>query len=54
MSRTKKKPYFKKSKQTSKQCRSHGGCPYCLANKMHKHGKMMDEARQKLKDLGLL
>ena len=54
MSRTKKKPYPKKAQQTSKLCRNHGGCPYCLGNRMHKHDKMVEEARQKLKDLGFL
>jgi hypothetical protein len=53
MSRTKKKPYTK-SKRTDKQCRSHGGCPYCLGNKMYRDKRMIEEARQKLKDLGLL
>ena len=54
MSRTKKKPYSKKAQQTSKRCRCHGGCSYCLDNRMHKHDRMLEEARQKLKDLGLL
>jgi hypothetical protein len=53
MSRTQKKPYTK-SKRFDKTCRNHGGCPYCLGNKMHKHDKMVEDARQKLKDLGLL
>jgi len=35
MSRTKKKPYTK-SKRFDSTCRSHGGCPYCLSNRMHK------------------
>jgi hypothetical protein len=25
--------------KSSKQCENHGGCPYCLSNKMHKHKK---------------
>ena len=35
MSRTNKKPYPKKAQQTSKRCRCHGGCSYCLGNRMH-------------------
>lgn len=34
MSRTKKKKYTK-SKAFDTQCRSHGGCPYCLGNRMY-------------------
>lgn len=38
MSRTRKKKYYR-SRAISKSCRSHGGCPVCYGNKMHKHDK---------------
>jgi len=40
MSRTKKNPYTK-SKRFDKSCRNHGGCPYCLSNRLHKHHKKL-------------
>ena len=33
MSRTKKQPYTK-SKRFDMSCRCHGGCPYCLGNRL--------------------
>lgn len=32
--KTKRKPY-RKSKAVSRRCRNHGGCSYCLQNRMH-------------------
>ncbi len=29
-------------------CTNHGGCPYCLGNKMHKHVKKMLKMRQQM------
>ena len=34
MSRTKKQPY-RKSRAVDPSCRCHGGCPWCLENRMH-------------------
>lgn len=28
-----------KNRKASRSCLNHGGCPYCLSNKMHKHDK---------------
>ena len=50
MSRTVKRPY-QKSRRFDKQCRCHGGCPYCLGNRMHKHVKKILRAREQLKEL---
>ena len=50
MSRTKKKPYSKRAQQVSKRCRCHGGCSYCLDNRMHKHDKKINKSNNELKD----
>lgn len=42
MSRSYKKPYTK-SKAVDKSCRCNGGCHYCLANRMHKFLKRLQE-----------
>ena len=34
----KRKPYYR-SKRFDKACRCHGGCPYCLHNRMHRYVK---------------
>lgn len=36
MSRTKKKP-LRGSKAFDRTCRNHGGCPWCLGNRLHKN-----------------
>lgn len=38
MSRTKKKPY-RGTRSIDKTCRSHGSCPYCQSNRIHKYKK---------------
>lgn len=50
MSRTFKKPY-QKSRRFDKSCRCHGGCPWCLGNRMHKNTKRILRMRDQLKDL---
>lgn len=49
MSRTIKEAYTK-SKRFDKTCRNHGGCSYCLRNRIHKHIKKMLAMKQILKD----
>lgn len=34
----KRKPYTK-AQAVDQQCRNHGGCSYCLNNRMHKNKK---------------
>ncbi len=50
MSRTKRKPYTK-SKAVDKSCRCHGGCPYCLNNRMRKHKVRTQAADLQLRDI---
>jgi hypothetical protein len=50
MSRTVKKAY-RKSKRFDKSCRNHGGCPYCEANRLHKHRKKDQESLHGLRTL---
>ena len=52
MSRTRKNAYTK-SKRFDKTCRCHGGCPYCLGNRMHKNIKKILKLRDELKENGL-
>lgn len=39
MSRSYKKNKYTKSKAIDTSCRCHGGCPYCLSNRMHSDNK---------------
>jgi len=34
-------------------CTNHGGCPWCLGNRMHKHVKQYAKVRDQLKEKGL-
>lgn len=49
MSRTRKRPYTK-SKRFDRSCRSHGGCPYCLGNRMHQVHKALLRAKEQLEE----
>ena len=40
----KRRPYHG-AKADDKSCRNHGGCKWCLANRMHKY-KKMEEMRK--------
>ena len=35
----KRKEYRKIAQQIDKSCRCHGGCPWCLGNRIHKYEK---------------
>lgn len=48
MSRSKKKPYTK-AKAISPGCRCHGGCEYCLSNRMYKNRKRKEKSEDELK-----
>lgn len=50
MARTYKKPYTK-SKRFDTTCRCHGGCPWCLSNRMHKNNKKINKVINQLKEL---
>lgn len=49
MSRTIKKSYTK-SKAFDKSCSCHGGCPYCLGNKEHRHRKREERVNDLLRE----
>lgn len=34
-------------------CTNHGGCPWCLGNRMHKHAKKLLKTRQQLRNYEL-
>ena len=38
---------YRKSRRFDKSCRCHGGCPWCLSNRMHKHRKQEKAAEDK-------
>lgn len=38
-----KRKDYRRSGKTDKTCRPHGGCPFCLSNRMHKHNKRQQE-----------
>ncbi len=43
-------PYYK-SKRFDPTCRPHGGCPYCLRNRMHRNLVAADRHRDMMKEL---
>lgn len=49
MSRTLRAPY-RKSRRYFASCRSHGGCPYCEGNRMHRHFRWLARAMASLRD----
>lgn len=51
MSRSRKKRPYRKSRAFDASCRSHGGCPYCMSNRMHKYHKRDVDAKQQQRDL---
>lgn len=41
---------YRDSRAVSGECRNHGGCDYCLSNRMHSFEKQKQAAIQKLKE----
>lgn len=39
-----RKPY-RRSKRFDKSCRNHGGCPWCLSNRLHNSRKREEKVR---------
>ena len=50
MGKEHRKPY-RGAKAIDKTCRNHGGCPACLANRLHSTTKRKLAADDKLKEL---
>lgn len=50
MGKTRKQPY-RKARAFDSSCRCHGGCPYCLANRMYKNVKRMLATQVQLREL---
>lgn len=46
----KRKEYRKIAQQVDPSCRCHGGCEWCLGNRLHKYRKKEKEMLDKLKD----
>jgi hypothetical protein len=44
-----RKPY-RKAKAVDTNCRNHGSCPYCKANRLHTANKALEQAKDKLED----
>ena len=49
-----RKPYCRENgtyaKSVSKACRNHGGCMWCLGNRLYKYRKKEEAARQAFKE----
>lgn len=41
---------FRGSERFDKTCRCHGGCPYCLGNRMHSTIVRKEAAKEELRD----
>lgn len=48
-----RKPY-RRSKRFDKSCRNHGGCPWCLGNRLYNSRKREEKARRCLIESDLL
>ena len=46
-----RKPYRKLCEQIDKSCRCHGGCEYCLGNRMYQKKKELQKMLDREKDL---
>jgi hypothetical protein len=45
-----RKPYYKYCEQIDKSCRCHGGCLFCLGNRMYQLKKENEKTLDKLKE----
>lgn len=52
MSRTYRRPYYKKSKRDNLSCRSHGSCPWCQGNRTHKDRVKQQAAFEEIREYG--
>jgi hypothetical protein len=41
---------YRKSRAFDRSCRYHGGCGYCLRNRMHRHHKRVLDVAQQVAD----
>lgn len=46
-----RKPY-KGSKAIDRSCRNHGGCDYCLGNRMYKYRKVIEKTLDMMTEMG--
>lgn len=45
-----RKEYFKKCEQVDKSCRCHGGCQWCLDNRMYHDNREKEKMLDKMKE----
>jgi len=45
-----RKPYYN-SGRFDRTCRCHGGCPWCMGNRYHKHRVRIEATEQELKEV---
>ena len=46
----KRKEYKKLCEQIDKSCRCHGGCDYCLDNRMYQYSKEKERTEEEIKE----
>lgn len=46
----KRKEYRKIAQQVDKSCRCHGGCTWCLGNRIHKYEKNKQKTLDRMKE----
>ena len=46
----KRKPYYKIAQQVDPSCRCHGGCDWCLGNRMYRYNRIKEKMEQKEKE----
>jgi len=41
---------FRRSKAFDKTCRCHGGCPWCVSDKLYQHNKELERTKDEIKN----
>lgn len=52
MSRSRKKNEYQRSRKFDPACRCHGGCGFCLGNRMYQTNRHNETAREQLSEMG--
>lgn len=45
-----RKPYPKVAQQVDPSCRCHGGCEWCLGNRMYQYNKEKERTKQRMEE----
>ena len=46
-----RKQYYNRAKQVSRQCRNNGSCPYCYGNRMYSSNKKIQAVKDQINEI---